>query len=93
MPGIAGCIFLALTGAFSTFGQLAMTRGYRIFPAPKGALIMLFNIAVSAILSIAVLSEPVDKYTIIGGLMVFGSSIGVLVFKPIFYHRHPNRSF
>ena len=86
-------IYMLLVGVFSSAGQLGMTRGYKFLPAQKGSMTMLLNIVLSTFLSYSILNEGIDFYTIVGGILVFFSSVGVLLYKPGFFHRHPNRTF
>jgi len=90
---LVGWVYTILIGVFSTVGQIFMTKGFAYLEAQKGSLISLFNIVISALLSYFVLGEIIDAYTITGGLLIFGSSIGVLVLKPFFFHKHPNRNY
>jgi len=93
IPDLKGMLYIFLVGAFSSAGQLGMTRGYKFLPAQKGSMTMLLNIVLSAILSYFILKESMDIYTVLGGLLVLVSSVGVLIYKPIFFHKHPNRTF
>ena len=85
-------VYLISIGIFSTLGQFGMTRGYKCLEAQKGSLISVFQIVVAGALSYFVLDEKIDVYSILGGILVFFSSIGVLIFRPMFFHKHPSHN-
>lgn len=87
LPSTVTWVYLILMGIFSTLGQFGMTRGYKFLEAQKGSLISVFQIVVAAALSYLILDEYMDVYSILGGILVFFSSVGVLLFKPIFFNK------
>jgi drug/metabolite transporter (DMT)-like permease len=93
IPSAQGLFYIVMVGVFSSAGQLGMTRGYKLLPAQKGSMTMLLNIVLSALISYFFLGEDLDIFTILGGTLVIVSSLGVLLYKPIFFHKHPNRTF
>jgi drug/metabolite transporter (DMT)-like permease len=92
-PSFKGWVYLILMGVFATLGQFAMTRGYKYLEAQRASLISTCNIIIASLLAYFILKESMDIYTILGGALIFISSIGVLLIKPLFFDRQPPKNF
>lgn len=74
-------IFLILTGASATIGQFGTTLAYKYAPASEISIFNFSNVVFVALLSIPILGEIPDTYSIIGYFIIFGASLYIFLHK------------
>lgn len=74
-------IILIAAGVFASIGQFALTIGYKYAPASEIAIYDYVNIIFSAIIGQLIWSEIPDILSIIGYIMIIGSSIIAFIYN------------
>lgn len=74
-------IYLILTGAAATVGQLGTTLAYKYAPASEISIFNFLNVVFVALLSIPLLQEFPDYYSLIGYAIIFSASYYIYKLK------------
>jgi len=74
-------LFLILTGLAATVGQFGTTLAYKFAPANQISIFNYTNVLFVSLLSIPLLSETPDKYSLLGYLIIFSASLYMYVKK------------
>lgn len=73
--------FLFGIGTATLLGQFLMTYAYRFLPASTGSVISLFTVVHTAVLSVFLLGEIPSFIVLLGGVLIFVSSVGLTLEK------------
>ena len=81
MPSFIQLLFLLGTGIFAAIGQFGLTLAYKYAKASEVAIYNYTNIIFSAIIGYFLWKEISDTWSIIGGVIVILTSVGVFVYN------------
>lgn len=76
---ITQLVYLILAGIFASIGQFGVTLAYKYAPAKKISIFDYTNIIFSAIISFVIFGALPDFLSIIGYLIIFGSSLYMFI--------------
>ena len=68
-------LWLIGVGIFTQLGQVCITEGLRILPAAEASSINYVQVLFAALWGIIFFAERLDKWTLIGALLIFGSTL------------------
>lgn len=74
-PGNHGWLWLVLTGAFGTAAHIAMTRAYKLGEVSALTPINFIQLPLISLAAWFLFNELPDRYTVIGALIVFASTL------------------
>jgi len=74
-PSLTGWQFLLVIGFISTVSQLIFTIPFKVVPAAEGSIVAINHAAFAVLFAVIFLGEPLSLQFIFGGLLIFGSSL------------------
>ena len=74
--GIEWLLLLGV-GLATQVGQVSLTRGLGLLPAATGTALSYLQVVFAAVWGIWIFGETLDRWTVLGGLLVIASSIGL----------------
>lgn len=74
-------LYLILAGVFASIGQFGITLAYKYAPAKEISIFDYTNIIFSAIISLVLFGVLPDWLSVIGYLIIFGSSFYMFIFN------------